>query len=84
VSNGTIGVWGRESTTVGVGSLVRLRSCGGENMVSIVGTSADEALYQLSRRMPLARALLGRSVGEEVRVRTGAGDVPYLIVAVWS
>jgi transcription elongation GreA/GreB family factor len=67
---------------VAVGSRVRIRGAGvGEQEIAIVEAD-DEGLYRLSTRTPLARALIGRRQGDEVKVETDAGIATFLIVTV--
>ena len=50
------------------------------NRYQIVGlTEADAKVGRISYESPLARALIGKSVGEEVEVTVPAGDKFYLI-----
>ncbi len=72
------------SPVVGIGSRVRVRATGVEHEVTIVGSPAEEGLYRLALHTPLARALLGRSEGDEVKVHVDAGVANFTIVSVQS
>jgi transcription elongation GreA/GreB family factor len=59
---------------VGVGSRVRVFDGYGEVEFVIVPDDAqDEGELQVSLTSPIGKALLGRGIGEEVRVRTRTG-----------
>lgn len=62
-----------DNATVKVGSLVRVLDRDGEEEYVIVGEDADAASRRISTESPLAMALLGRTVGEEVSVRAPSG-----------
>jgi transcription elongation factor GreB len=66
------------------GARVELRTAGGDlRRYQIVGVDeADAAAGRLAFVAPLARALLGRRVGEAVEVRTARGAEEVEIVAV--
>jgi len=52
-------------------------------VITIVGTSeSDPPAGRISAASPVGRALLGRSAGDEVTVRTPNGDVRYRIVGL--
>jgi transcription elongation factor GreA len=84
----------REATVIDVGGegdgRVRLGSSatvededGGRATFSIVGsTEADPAAGRISNVSPVGRALIGRSAGELVSVKTPRGEVQYRIVEV--
>jgi transcription elongation factor GreA len=56
---------------------------GTERQWTIVGeTEADIEAQRISYRSPLGRALIGRSVGDEVRVPTPAGEQRWEILEV--
>jgi transcription elongation factor GreB len=54
-----------------------------ERTVTIVGVDeADSMARRISLAAPLARALLGRRVGEEVTLQTPGGQVTVEVVAI--
>jgi transcription elongation factor GreA len=72
------------SGVVTLGCTVTLRDSDGENArYTIVGSAeAKPAQGRISNESPVGRALLGRSIGEEVPVRTPGGSVNYTILTV--
>lgn len=63
-----------DSSTVRLGSLVRVRDRDGEEEYTIVGgEDADVVSRRISTESPLAMALLGHAVGEQVKVRAPGG-----------
>jgi transcription elongation factor GreA len=69
--------------TVRVGSRVRVRDLEGEEEFTIVPTEeVDFSLGRISMDAPLARALLGHSVGERVKVRAPGGLRAVSILSV--
>ena len=67
------------------GATVELNDCDSDDKItySIVGEyEADIKLGRLSITAPLARALIGRAVGDTVQVRTPKGQREYEILAV--
>jgi transcription elongation factor GreA len=72
-----------EIDTVKIGSLVRVMDREGEEEYTIVGgEEADAACRRISMESPLAIALLGRSAGEEVKVRAPGGLRAVMIMRV--
>jgi len=70
---------------VGVGSTVRLQDVGsGEELCyEIVGAEeADPAEHRISNLSPLGEALMGKTVGKTVRVKTPGGKQAYVILSV--
>ena len=68
---------------IGLGSVVRIETDGETIDYTIVGSSeSDVVAGRISSSSPVGRALLGRSEGDEVVIKTPAGDRHYLIVAV--
>lgn len=74
---------------IGLGSRVTIEEVGGPGgsgeatVYELVGsTEADPAAGRISNASPVGRALLGRSVGDVVAVRTPRGEVEYRIVEV--
>ena len=63
-----------DNATVKIGSLVRVQDCDGEEEFTIAGREeADAMLMRISMESPLGIALLGRTAGEQVKVRTPDG-----------
>ena len=68
---------------IGLGSVVRIETDGETIDYTIVGTSdSDVAAGRISSSSPVGRALLGRAAGDEVVIKTPAGDRHYKIVSV--
>ena len=70
---------------VGVGSTVRLRDVdsGEELRYEIVGAEeADPTEHRISNQSPLGEALIGRTAGKTVKVKTPGGRRAYVILAV--
>ncbi len=68
---------------VGLGSVVTVEDDGDEVAYTIVG--ADESnpgAGRISSSSPVGRALVGHDVGDEIVVRTPAGDRTYRILAI--
>jgi transcription elongation factor GreB len=69
--------------TVRFGATVNVEGEGGARRYQIVGVDeADAAHGRIAFVSPLARALLGRSVGDTVRLRAPRGDEDLEIVAI--
>lgn len=65
------------------GSRVTVSGEGGEQTYRIVGVDeADPAKGDVAFTSPIARALLGHEIGDEVVVKTPRGNVPAEIVAI--
>ncbi len=68
---------------IGLGSVVRIETDGETIDYTIVGTSdSDVSAGRISSSSPVGRALLGRATGDEVVIKTPAGERHYRIVAV--
>lgn len=68
---------------VGLGSQVTVEDDGDTVTYTIVGASeSDPTSGRISSASPVGRALVGHDVGDEVIVRTPAGERRYLIVAI--
>ncbi len=70
---------------VNVGSVVRLRDLesGEEIEYHIVGAlEADPAEHRISNQSPLGEALMGRTAGKTVKVKTPSGPRTYVIISV--
>lgn len=69
--------------TVRFGATVRVEGEGGARRYQIVGVDeADAAHGRIAFVSPLARALLGRSAGDTVRLRAPRGDEDLEIVSI--
>ncbi|HXM58259.1 MAG TPA: GreA/GreB family elongation factor [Candidatus Dormibacteraeota bacterium] len=74
-----------DSSTVSIGSLVRVRDRDGEEEYTIVGgEEADVVSGRISTESPLAMALLGRAAGDQVKVRAPGGLRAVTILRVAS
>ena len=72
-----------ERDVVRFGARVRLETADGERSYRIVGVDeADASQDRIAFVAPLARALMGRGVGDEVRVNTPRGEVTFEILAI--
>ncbi len=68
------------SRTARVGSTVKATQNGQPITFSIVGSNeADPLTGKISNESPLGQALLGKAVGEQVRVNTPKGEATYQI-----
>jgi transcription elongation factor GreA len=68
---------------VQIGSTVVVRSDGGKETYTIVGSAeAAPAEGRISNESPVGRALLGHKKGEKVLVSVPAGDSEYTIVNI--
>lgn len=78
-SNGPTGA----KKTVKLGSKVTLHHNGKKEVFNVVGEwEADPEEKKISHESPLGKALLGRGVGETVKVEAPAGKILYKVVAV--
>ena len=72
-----------EGSRVGLGSQVMVEVEGETLTYTIVGASeSDPTAGRISSSSPVGRALVGRDVGDEIVVRTPAGERHYRIVGV--
>jgi transcription elongation factor GreA len=70
-------------SVIHIGSRVRVRDMDGEAEFAVVPhEDADATAERVSAESPLGRALLGRSLGEEVRFRAPGGVLSVMIVDV--
>lgn len=69
---------------VQLGSTVRVQEDGGpEEVFTVVGSAeADPAKGLISNESPVGRALLGRRVGDRVKVQTPGGEITFTILSV--
>lgn len=79
----TMSLTSGELTTVRIGSRVRVQDFEGEEEYEIVGREEAEPIRRrISNESPLAQALLGRSTGDQVKVRAPGGLRAVTILAV--
>ena len=72
-----------EGARVGLGSKVTVEVEGETLSYTIVGASeSDPTGGRISSSSPVGRALVGRDVGDEIVIRTPAGDRHYRIVEI--
>lgn len=65
---------------VNIGCTVELETDGKKKTFTIVGSSeADPAAGRISNETPLARALLGKKVGDAIQVTLPSGAVTYTV-----
>jgi transcription elongation factor GreA len=68
---------------VGIGTKVTLKYNGSRHVFEIVGDwEADPANKKISHESPLGKALVGKRVGEKVKVEAPAGKVTYEILEI--
>jgi transcription elongation factor GreA len=68
---------------VSIGSKVKVKSDGGEETFILVGRDeTDPSSGKISFDSPLGRALLNKSRGDEVEVKTPSGKIKYKIVSI--
>ena len=72
-----------EGARVGLGSKVTVEVEGETLSYTIVGASeSDPTSGRISSSSPVGRALVGRDVGDEIQIRTPAGDRHYRILEI--
>lgn len=68
---------------VSIGSSISVQANGQSRAFKIVGaTEADPAAGKISAESPIGSALMGTKVGDEVRIKTPAGEVVYRVESV--
>lgn len=74
----------RTDNKVQLGSVVKLKSKAGQaKEFQVVGTvEADPLKSKISDESPIGKALLGKSVGENVEIQTPAETTKYAIVSI--
>jgi transcription elongation factor GreA len=71
------------SSTIGVGSHVRIRDEDGEVAFRIVESlEADASVDRVSAESPIGRALIGRRVGDLINYRAPGGVLTVTVVGV--
>ncbi len=69
--------------TVTIGSTVTIKTGGSEKKYTIVGSNeANPKEGKISNESLVGKALLGRKVGEKLKVQTPAGDIEYEIFSI--
>lgn len=69
--------------TVTLGSKVTVKTKDKERFYTIVGPNeADPIQGRISNETPLAQALLGKKIGDEIEVKAPAGPITYSIMAI--
>ena len=68
---------------IGIGSRVRVQDCDGAEVFTIVEPEDDDPTAdRVSAHSPLARALLGRRPGEQIRFRAPGGVLAVTVMEV--
>jgi transcription elongation factor GreA len=68
---------------VSIGVRVRLKAGGKEHLYHVVGDwEADPESQKISHTSPLGQALVGKKVGDKVKVEAPAGKIVYEILAI--
>jgi len=71
------------SKAVQMGSKVKLKFNGEEQFFDIVGTNeADPLQGKISNESPLGKELMGKSVGDKLKVPTPSGEKEYKILEI--
>ena len=72
------------SDSISLGSIITVSKQGGENQqFSIVGSDeSDMPSGKISNTSPLGVALMGKSKGDEVKVKTPKGDTKFKIISI--
>lgn len=72
-----------DATTVQIGHTVTVQVNGVEKTFTILGsTETNPAAGIISYQSPVGAALLGKKVGDTVKIKTGAGEVTYLVAGM--
>ncbi|OGM00371.1 hypothetical protein A2480_03920 [Candidatus Uhrbacteria bacterium RIFOXYC2_FULL_47_19] len=72
-----------DSTTIGIGSSVKLSSNSKEKSIIIVGaTEAEPSRGIISNESPLGQELIGKKVGDNVTVKVPAGELTYTVIEI--
>lgn len=71
------------SKLVDLGCVVTVKVNGKEVIFTVVGEwEADPAEKKISHESPLGKALLGKSVGDEIEVQAPAGTMTYTVISI--
>ena len=74
-----------KGSTVGIGSVLIIKSSDGEDEITIVGSEEADPLHGwISFSSPLGKALIGKKKGDRVGVETPDGIISYEVVDLTS
>ena len=74
---------GVSGNTIRVGATVKVSKNGKETQFTIVGSNeADPAKGLISNESPLGQSLVGKKVGDEIKVKAPSGVITYKILKV--
>jgi transcription elongation factor GreA len=73
----------QKSNTVDLGSEVTVKIAGKNEVFTLVGEwEADPQEKKISHESPLGKALLGKTIGDEIEVEAPAGTMIYKVVSI--
>lgn len=73
----------KKSKVVQMGSKVKVKFNGEEQIFEIVGSNeADPLVWKISNESPIGKVLLGKKAGDKVKAGTPSGEKEYKIVEV--
>src|SRR6266550_2333465 len=68
---------------ISIGSKVTVKIDGKKEIFTLVGEwEADPAMKKISHESPLGKALIGKTIGDEIEVAAPAGRMMYRIVSI--
>ncbi len=74
---------GKHGQIVDLGSEVTVKINGKSDVFSLVGEwEADPMEKKISHESPLGKALMGKTIGDEIEVEAPVGKVTYIVVSV--
>ncbi len=83
IKNAEIITASNQHSTVTIGSSVKVQVNGDAKIYTIVGSNEANPLEgKISNESLVGKALLGRKVGEKVKVTTPAGEMQYEVVTI--
>jgi len=83
IKNAEIITASTQHSTVTIGSTVKVKTKGKEKTYAIVGSNeANPGEGKISNESLVGRALLGKKVGDKVKVTTPAGEMEYEILSI--
>ena len=72
-----------QKKVIEIGSTVKVTGKGGDDTYTIVGSTEADAVHgRISNESPVGRALLGKKLGDEVKVKTPAGEMKLKITKI--